>query len=122
MKIFYDSRWTRTDYHDGISRYGAGIVQGFIDNKIPITVLIKDKRQLKLLPEGVPYLLVNDPLSFKEFFIAKKLNRLGAERGGGSIPELKCHSPQAVASTRLRTHDLPVLSVRRASELDEVRA
>lgn len=79
MKIFYDSRWTRTDYHDGISRYGAGIVQGFIDNKIPITVLIKDKRQLKLLPEGVPYLLVNDPLSFKEFFIAKKLNRLGAE-------------------------------------------
>ena len=67
------------DFHDGISRYGAGIVQGFKDNNIPITLLIKDKRQLKMLPSDMPYLLVNDPLSFKELFLAKKLNKLGAE-------------------------------------------
>jgi len=79
MNIFYDARWTRIDFHDGISRYGAGIIQGFKDCKIPITLLIKDKRQLKMLPNDVPYILVNDPLSFKELFIARKLNKLGAD-------------------------------------------
>lgn len=79
MNIYYDARWTRTDFHDGISRYGAGIMQGFKDNKIPITILIKDKKQLKMLPSDLPYLLVNDPLSIKEFFIARKLNKLGAD-------------------------------------------
>jgi len=79
MKIFYDARWTRIDFHDGISRYGAGIIQGFKENDIPITLLIKDKRQLRMLPDNIPYLLVNDPLSAKELFIARKLNELGAD-------------------------------------------
>jgi len=79
MNIYYDARWTRTDFHDGISRYGAGIIQGFKDNNIPITLLIKDKNQLKMLPDNIPYLLVNDPLSIKEFFISKKLNKLGVD-------------------------------------------
>jgi glycosyltransferase involved in cell wall biosynthesis len=79
MNIFYDARWTRLDFHDGISRYGAGIIQGFKENNIPITLLIKDKRQLKMLPSDIPYLLVNDPLSVKELFIAYKLNKLGAD-------------------------------------------
>jgi len=79
MNIYYDARWTRMDFHDGISRYGAGIMQGFKDNNIPITLLIKDKRQLKMLPGNLPYLLVNDPLSIRELFIAHKLNRLGAD-------------------------------------------
>ena len=79
MNIFYDARWTRIDFHDGISRYGAGIIQGFKDNDIPITLLIKDKRQLKMLPNDTPYLLVNDPLSVRELFIAFKLNKLGAD-------------------------------------------
>jgi glycosyltransferase involved in cell wall biosynthesis len=79
MNIFYDARWTRLDFHDGISRYGAGIIQGFKENKIPITLLIKDKRQLKMLPSDIPYLLVNDPLSVKELFLAFKLNKKGAD-------------------------------------------
>ncbi len=79
MNIYYDARWTRFPFHDGISRYGAGIIQGFKENKIPITLLIKDKRQLKMLPVDIPYLLVNDPLSIKELFIAYKLNKLGAD-------------------------------------------
>jgi glycosyltransferase involved in cell wall biosynthesis len=79
MNIYYDARWTRIDFHDGISRYGAGIIQGFKENKIPITLLIKDMRQLKMLPSDMPYLLVNDPLSVNELFIAKKLNKLGAD-------------------------------------------
>jgi glycosyltransferase involved in cell wall biosynthesis len=78
MNIYYDARWTRMDFHDGISRYGAGIIQGFKENNIPITLLIKDERQLSMLPGDIPYLLVNDPLSIKELFIARKLNNLGA--------------------------------------------
>jgi glycosyltransferase involved in cell wall biosynthesis len=79
MNIFIDARWTRMDYHDGISRYTAGVVSGFKDSNIPITILIYDKRQLNLLPAGVPYVIVNYPISIAEFFLARKLNKLGAD-------------------------------------------
>ncbi len=79
MKIFIDARWVRTDYHDGISRYTAGVVQGFRDGKIPITILIHDRKQLDLLPSNTPYEIINNPISFKEFSVAKTLNRLGAD-------------------------------------------
>jgi len=79
MKIFIDARWIKVDYHDGISRYSAGIIQGLHENRIKFTVLINDKRQLKKIPEGIPYKLVQSPLSIKELFIAKKLNDLKAD-------------------------------------------
>jgi len=79
MKIYLDARWTRTDYHDGISRYGAGVIQGFKENDIPITLLIDRKEQLKMLPEGIPYILINNPISIKELLLPFKLNRLGAD-------------------------------------------
>ncbi len=79
MNIFVDARWTRTDYHDGISRYTAGVVSGFKDSNIPITIIIHDERQLKLLPTDLPYIVVNNPVSIKEFFLARKLNKLGAD-------------------------------------------
>lgn len=79
MKLFIDARWVRIDYHDGISRYTAGLVKGFLQNHTPITVLIHDKRQLDMLPGGVDYLLVNNPISWRELFIARRLNKLGAK-------------------------------------------
>jgi len=79
MNIFIDARWVRTDYHDGISRYTSGVVQGFKDANIPITILIHDKRQLNLLPSDIPYQIINNPISFSEFFVAKRLNKLGAD-------------------------------------------
>ncbi len=79
MNIFIDARWTRTDYHDGISRYTVGVVSGFKDSNIPITMLINDEKQLKFLPEGLPYVLINNPMSIKEFFVARKVNKLGAD-------------------------------------------
>lgn len=79
MNIYVDARWTRTDFHDGISRYTSGIIQGFKENNIPVTLLIKNVDQLKMLPPEIPYLLVNDPLSFKELFLSFKLNKLGAD-------------------------------------------
>lgn len=79
MNIFIDARWVRTDYHDGISRYTAGVVSGFKDSNIPMKVLIHDKRQLNLLPSGIEYEMVNNPISFKELFLARKLNKLKAD-------------------------------------------
>ncbi len=79
MKLFFDGRWVRTDYHDGISRYSAGVIQGLLDNGTDVTVLIHTKEQLAMLPEGIAYELVNHPISLKELFIARHLNQLGAD-------------------------------------------
>ena len=74
MKIVMDARFTRTDFHDGISRYGASLIEATA--KIAeVTMLINDERQLKLLPE-VPWIKVNSPLSPMELFISRKVNPL----------------------------------------------
>ncbi len=78
MKIFIDARWVRTDYYDGISRYTASLTEAFAKLQ-SVTMIIHDERQLKLLPKGVPYIKLNDPLSLKELFIAHTLNRLNAD-------------------------------------------
>lgn len=78
MNIFFDVRWTRVDTHFGVSRYGAQLAKALA--KIhPITLIIHDERQLKLLPKGVAYVKLNNPLSPSELFIAHKLNKLGAD-------------------------------------------
>lgn len=78
MNIFFDVRWTRVDTHFGVSRYGAHLAEELA--KIhPITLIIHDERQLKLLPKNVPYVKLNSPLSISELLIARKLNKLGAD-------------------------------------------
>ena len=79
MNMFFDARWIRTDFHDGISRYTAGLVQGMENNNFPVTYLLHSPEQLKMLPPGIKYVMVNNPVSIKEFFIAFKLNKLGAD-------------------------------------------
>jgi glycosyltransferase involved in cell wall biosynthesis len=77
VKIVIDARFTRTDHHDGISRYGSSLIAA--TSKIAdVTMLISDKRQLALLPD-VPYVMVNSPLSPLELFVARKVNPLGAD-------------------------------------------
>lgn len=79
MKLFFDARWTRTDYHDGISRYTSGLLEGFQQAGLPVTVLIHDPAQLGMLPKNTTYEIINNPVSIKEFFVARTLNRLQAE-------------------------------------------
>ncbi|MDQ0801096.1 glycosyltransferase family 1 protein [Arthrobacter sp. SLBN-112] len=77
MKIVIDARFTRTDHHDGISRYGASLIAATA--KIAdVSMLVSDVRQLALLPD-VPYTLISSPLSPLELFVARKINRLGAD-------------------------------------------
>lgn len=77
MKIVMDARFTRTDYHDGISRYGSSLIEATA--KIAdVTMLINDERQLALLPD-VPWVLVNSPLSPLELLVARKINKLNPD-------------------------------------------
>jgi len=77
VKIVIDARFTRTDHHDGISRYGASLIAATA-KVAEVSMLISDTRQLALLPD-VPYTLINSPLSPLELFVARKVNRLGAD-------------------------------------------
>ena len=77
MKIVIDARFTRTDHHDGISRYGASLIAATA--KIAdVSMLVSDVRQLALLPD-VPYTLISSPLSPMELFVARTINKLGAD-------------------------------------------
>lgn len=74
MKIVIDARFTKTDHHDGISRYGASLIAATA--KIAdVTMLVSDRKQLALLPD-VPYELISSPLSPLELFVAHKVNKL----------------------------------------------
>lgn len=77
MKIIIDARFTRIGHHDGISRYGASLIAATA-RIADVSMLISDVRQLALLPD-VPYTLVNSPLSPRELFVARSVNKLGAD-------------------------------------------
>jgi glycosyltransferase involved in cell wall biosynthesis len=78
MRVFVDARWTRIDQHDGISRYGASLIEA-LHALHPVTMLIHDDRQLAKLPAGVPHVKVNSPFSPRELLLSRTLHRLGAD-------------------------------------------
>lgn len=78
MKIIVDARWTQTEFHDGISRYGANLIKA-LHRIHPITVLIHSDKQLDFLPKKIPYLKVNNPISPRELLLPRKLNAFGAD-------------------------------------------
>lgn len=73
MKIVFDCRYTRTDRHDGISRYTAGLVTALAELH-PVTMLISDEKQLALLPD-LPWIMGCAPTSLKEPWVARTVNR-----------------------------------------------
>lgn len=77
MKVLIDARFTRTDHHDGISRYGASLIEA-LSHRADVTMLIHDARQLALLPD-VPHVLINSPLSPAELFVSRRINDLDAD-------------------------------------------
>lgn len=72
-----DARFTRMDHHDGISRYGASLMAA-VAPYADVTMLIHDERQLALLPD-LPWVKINSPLSPMELFVARHVNKLGAD-------------------------------------------
>lgn len=82
MKLFFDARYIRTDYHDGISRYTTELGCA-LAAQTSVTFLISSEGQRALLPPGAICLTIHDPTSWKEPLTALILNK---------------HKPDVVAS------------------------
>ena len=78
MSLYFDCRFIRVDHHDGISRFSSELFEA-VSKSTPVTALICDLEQLRLLPEGTDYLQVNDPKNpWLELWLPRTLNRQGA--------------------------------------------
>lgn len=74
MKLFYDARYIRPDFHDGISRYTTEIANA-VAKQTTVTFIISDEKQLALLPENADFIKIHPPISPKEPFTSLILNK-----------------------------------------------
>jgi glycosyltransferase involved in cell wall biosynthesis len=74
MKVLFDCRYTRLGRHDGISRFGARLVEELAKIHPDVTMLISDERQLELLPD-LPWVMGPSPTSAGELLVARHVNR-----------------------------------------------
>lgn len=74
MKLFFDARYTRTDYHDGISRYSAELGNA-LARLTPVTFLISDEGQKKWFPADASFIKIHPGTSVKEPWTAQILNK-----------------------------------------------
>ena len=74
MKLFFDARYIRTDFHDGISRYTTELGNA-VARQTPVTFLICEEAQKKLLPPDAKTILMHAPTSAKEPLSARVLNK-----------------------------------------------
>lgn len=75
MKLFFDARYIRTDFHDGISRYSTELAGAVFAQKPDTVFLIWHVDQAKLLPSGAEVLMFHSPASWREPFSALFLNK-----------------------------------------------
>lgn len=81
MKLFFDARYTRTDYHDGISRYSAELgnallnLPDFRKGTSQLTFLISDEKQRRWFPKNANFLKIHAGTSVKEPWTAQILNK-----------------------------------------------
>ena len=78
-RLFFDARYIRTDFHDGISRYSAELAAAVFAaapaRGVEVTFLIFEERQRAYLPENAPTLLIGAPTAPTEPLRARELNR-----------------------------------------------
>lgn len=79
MRLLFDARYIRTDFHDGISRFSASLAEAVAMEAaargVELAFLIHDDEQRRLLPEDARVLKIHAPTSAKEPFTALILNR-----------------------------------------------
>jgi len=79
VRLLMDARYTRLGRHDGISRYGAGLIGAMAglaaaDPGLDLAMLVSDPRQLAMLPD-VPHVTGPSPVSAAEAATALVVNR-----------------------------------------------
>ena len=79
MRLFFDARYIRTDFHDGISRFSHELARALVaateGTDVEVTFVVHDPAQLALLPAGVAHVSIHAPTSAKEPLTARILNR-----------------------------------------------
>lgn len=75
MKFFFDARYIRTDFHDGISRYSTELARALSDLTKDVTYIICDPAQTALLPKRANTVMLHAPSSVREPFAASFLNQ-----------------------------------------------
>lgn len=75
MRFFFDARYIRTDFHDGISRYSHELALALYELYPDITYIISEEKQLTLLPKNAAHVKIHRVDSWKEPFSAFILNK-----------------------------------------------
>jgi len=79
LRLFFDARYIRTDFHDGISRFSAELARAVGEaaraSGVELAFLIHDEAQRRLLPAGADTVTIHAPTSWREPFTAPILNR-----------------------------------------------
>ncbi|MGB4778253.1 glycosyltransferase [Microbacterium sp.] len=84
MRLLFDARYIRTDFHDGISRYSAELAAAVAAaapaRGVEVAFLIHDEAQRAFLPRGAQrsgarVLRIHPPTALREPFTALLLNR-----------------------------------------------
>ncbi len=74
MRLFFDARYIRTDFHDGISRYTAELGNA-LARHTPVIFIISDQAQLQFLPDNAEHVMIHPVTSAKEPTTALVLNQ-----------------------------------------------
>jgi glycosyltransferase involved in cell wall biosynthesis len=64
-RLFFDARYIRPEFHDGISRFSANLFAA-VSRKADVTAIISDERQLASLPPGTKWVMLHPPTSALE--------------------------------------------------------
>jgi len=85
LRLVFDARYIRTDFHDGISRFSAELAHAVFvaarrsgsgeERPVEVAYLIHDDAQRSLLSEGARIVKIHAPTSWREPFSALILNR-----------------------------------------------
>jgi glycosyltransferase involved in cell wall biosynthesis len=78
MKLFFDARYIRTDYHDGISRYSYELGTA-LARLHDVTFLVVSDEQAAMLPEGSTAIKIHTVDSWREPFTSMRLNKYGPD-------------------------------------------
>ncbi|MDQ5932213.1 MAG: hypothetical protein QG649_298 [Patescibacteria group bacterium] len=77
MKLFFDARYIRTDFHDGISRYSYELAHAVARQSKNVTYIVSSDEQAAMLPDSAKAVKIHKVDSWREPFTSMRLNRFG---------------------------------------------
>lgn len=79
MKLFFDARYIRTDFPDGISRYSSELGRALAKLHPDITFIVSSDEQAALLPSDSRAVKIHQVDSWLEPFTSMRLNKYGPD-------------------------------------------